>query len=107
MALVLQITRKVNARLESSEVEKREKNTDGKRYSSSDKQGERKGEGRESAQKNVSIMEHCGHEQLQAKKRHVVAGRPIVLCVRERLCTATMGRVGSRQLQYIPQCGLG
>lgn len=40
-------------------------------------------------------MEHCGPEQLQAKKRHVVASRPIFLCVRERLCAATMGRGGS------------
>lgn len=66
----------------------------------------RRGEGRkEENAENVSIMEHCGPEQLQAKKRHVVAGRPIVLRERERLCTTTMGRGGSSQLQYIPHCG--
>lgn len=45
-------------------------------------------------------MEHCGPEQLQAKKRHVVAGRSLVLCVRERLCTATMGRGGSHSTYH-------
>lgn len=34
------------------------------------------------------------------KKRHVVAGRPIALCVRERLCTATMGRGGSHSTYH-------
>lgn len=71
----------------------------GKRCSSSDKRAEKRGGGGETegkeAQKNVGIMEHCGPEQLQAKKRHVVAGRPVALCVRERLCAATMGRGGS------------
>lgn len=41
-------------------------------------------EGKEEAQKNVSFMEHCGPERLHAKKRHVVAGRPVFLCVSER-----------------------
>lgn len=66
--------------------------------------GRGKGKERKGVQKNV--MEHCGTEQLQTKKRHALAGRAVV-CVRERLCIATMGRAGSSQQQYIPHCGLG
>lgn len=35
--------------------------------------GKKRGRG-ERVQENVSIMERCGPEQLQAKKRHALAG---------------------------------
>lgn len=77
----MQITRKEKGVTQVVTENWKRKNTDGKRYSSSDKQAgrERRREGRRrdrvrTQKKNVSIMECCGSEQLQAKKRHVVAG---------------------------------
>lgn len=56
---------------------------------------------RGSMPKNVSITAHRGPEQLQAKKE-TCRGRSTnsSLCVRERLCTATMGRGGSHSTYH-------
>lgn len=74
----MQITRKEKGVTQVVTENWKRKDTDGKRYSSSDKQAgrERRREGRrrDREKKKVSIMECCGSEQLQAKKRHVVAG---------------------------------